>query len=240
MIITLSGNVGGGKTLTMIHMAHKENQHKKVLHNIRGMREDCIQNQHLLTKANLFCSIKDEKKSTSRTDVYKLIANWEFLKANAGCTYMLDEAHELFYSRNFSSQQSKVGSMIFAQIRKLCMDSGNFSNLDLIRRLGTHMFTSLIYEQLAMHNNAYVTSQTTSKLEKDIRDLSQVHIHCHSRHIGEHMFVYNDFYFMDSKSNALEKFEGGYCKPKTAFFYANNYFEMYDRFAIIDMDSEML
>jgi len=240
MIITISGNVGGGKTLTMIHMAHKEAKLKKVLHNLRGMSEDAIKNQHLLSKADLFCSIKDEKKSNTRTEYFKLVANWEFLKANSGCTYMLDEAHELFYSRNFNSQQSKVGSMIFAQIRKLCQDSGNFANLDTIRRFPTSTFTMLIYEQLAQHNNAYVTSQTTSKLEKDIRDLSQIHIHCHAKHFGEHMFVYNDFYFMDSKTNALEKFECGMYKPKTAFFYANNYFEMYDRFAIIDMDSEML
>jgi len=240
MIITLSGNVGGGKTLTMIHMAHKESYYKKVLHNIRGMKPEYIKNQHLLTKSDLFCKQKDEMKSTSKTEKFKIVANWEFLKANTGNTYMLDEAHELFYSRNFASNQSKVGSMIFAQIRKLCQDSGNFSHLNLIRRFPTMTFTILIYEQLSHHNNAYVTSQTTSKLEKDIRDLSQVHIHCHSKHIGEHMFVYNDFYFMDSQMNALEKFESGMVKPKTAFFYANHYFEMYDRFAIIDMDGEQL
>jgi len=236
----MSGSVGGGKTLTMIHMGLKENKHKKVLHNIRGMKEEYIKNQHLLTKKDLFKQVEDEKKSTSRTKHYKLLANWEFLQANTGCTYMLDEAHELFYSRNFSSQQNKTGSMIFAQIRKLCQDSGNFSNLMSIARMKNPFYSLLVYEQLALHNNIYVTSQTTSKLEKDIRDLSQVHIHCHAKHFGEHMFVYNDFYFMDSMMNGLEKFESGMYKPKTAFFYANQYFNMYDRFAIIDMESEML
>jgi hypothetical protein len=54
------------------------------------------------------------------------------------------------------------------------------------------------------------------------------------------MFVYNDFYFIDERVNALEKFESGQYKPKRAMFIANPFFKMYDRFAIVDMRGEML
>jgi len=240
MIVTISGEVGGGKTLTMIHLALLENKHKKVLHNIRGMKKEFIQNQHLLTKKDLFRQVEDENKSNSKTKFYKTLPNWAFLVENKGSTFMIDEAHELFYSRNFSSQQNKAGSMIFAQIRKLCQDSGDFHLLKSIQRMKNSLFTYFIYDVLSKHNNIYVTSQTTSKLEKDIRDLSQCHIHCSSTHINGHMIVFNHFYFSDSMYNALEKFESGQFNPKKSLFYANQYFEMYDRFAIIDMEGEYL
>ena len=238
MIITLSGEPGSGKTLTMIHLALMENQTKKVIHNIRGMKKNYINNQHLLTRNDIFKKILNEKKSNSKTTYYKIGVNWEFWVQNAGSTIMLDEAHELFYSRNFVSEENKAASALTAQIRKLCKDSGNFSDMRLIQRFPNQIFSAVIYNCLSKHNNMYVTSQTTSKIEKDVRDLSQVHIHCHSIHVGEYMIVYNDFYFIDAQYNALEQFESQMIKPKRAMFIANKYFKMYDRFAIIDMKGE--
>ena len=236
----MSGEVGGGKTLTFIHMARKECKTKQVVHNIRGMKKKYINDQHVLTRQDVFKKVVDEKKSTQKNEKYKIEPNWEFLLNKRGCTFMLDEVHELFYSRNFNSQENKAGSMIFAQIRKLCQDSGNFKDLRIAQGCNNKFFSIVIYDLLASHNNAYVTSRTTSKIEKDIRDLSQCHIHCHSIHNGEHMFVYNDFYFSDANNDALTKYLSGKVKPKKAVFYANPYFKMYDRFAIIDMRGECL
>ena len=240
MIITISGEPGGGKTLTMIHLAIGESKNKIVLHNIRGMNKKYIPNQKVLTRSDLFKKEIDENKSSSKTTRFKLAVNWEFLIKNAGCTYMLDEAHKIFYSRNFMSAENKCASELVGEIRKLCQDSGNFSDMRLLQRLNNYFFSQNIYRCVTEHNNLYVTSQTTSKIEKDVRDLSQVHIHCYSAHFGEHMFVYNDFYFIDSFNDALSKFESGQFKPKRAFFYANPYFEMYDRFAVVDMRGETL
>lgn len=240
MIVTISGEPGGGKTITMIKLALDENKHKRVLHNIRGMKPSFIKNQHLLKKSDLFNKDVDENKSNSKTLRYKLSPNWEFLLENVGSTFMLDEAHKLIYSRNFMSPENKAASEIVGEIRKITQDSGNFGDMRILQCMNNSFFTQTIYKALTAHNNLYVTSQTTSKIEKDVRDLSQVHIHCHCIHFGEHMFVYNDFYFIDAFNNALEKFESGLVKPKRALFYANPYFKMYDRFAIVDMRGEML
>ena len=224
----------------MIRLALEENKHKKVVHNIRGIKKKYIKNQHLLTKKDLFKKVLDEKKTNTKTQYYKLEPNWDFLMKNSGSTFMLDEAHRIAYSRNFQSQENKAISSVFAEIRKLTKDSGNFNSMRTLQRVNNGVFSQLIYHEIAKHNNVYVTSQTTSKIEKDIRDLSQVHIHCHSVHLGEHMFVYNDFYFIDANDCAIEKFINQTTKPKRSFFYANTYFPMYDRFAIVDMRGEML
>ena len=240
MIITMSGEPGGGKTLTMIRLALDENKNKKVFHNIRGMKTKYIKNQHLLKRSDLFKKVVDDKKSTSKTEKYITQPNWEFLIKNAGGTYMLDEIHKLAGGRNFMSQENKCMSLVVSEIRKLTKDSGDFSKLRLLQRFPNGIFTRLIYKVVAEHNNMYATSQTTSRVDKDIRDLSQVHIHCHSVHVGDLMFVYNDFYFIDAYNNALDKFESGMIKPKRAFFLANEYFCMYDRFAVVDMRGEEL
>lgn len=240
MIITISGEPGSGKTLTMIKLALMECQNKKVLHNIRGMKTKYITNQHLLCRSDLFVKEKDDMKSNSKTERFKLAVNWQFLQENSGSTFMLDEAHKLFYSRNFMSAANKCASELVGEIRKICKDSGNFSDMRLLQRVNNGFFTRLIYDCVTLHNNLYVTSQTTSKIEKDVRDLSQIHIHCHAKHISGHMFVYNDFYFIDAYNNALEKFESGEFKPKRSMFYANPFFEMYDRFAVVDMRGESL
>lgn len=238
MIITISGEPGGGKTLTMIRLALMESELKKVLHNIPGMKTSYIKNQHLLHMCDLMKKELDDNKSNSKTQHFKTVANWEFLHENRGNTFMLDEISKYFHSRNFMTKDNKCLSDITAEIRKITMDSGNFNMLRTAQRMDNSFFTQVIYRILAKHNNMYATSQTTSKIEKDVRDLSQVHIHCHSLHVGEHMFVYNDFYFIDSYNTALEQFESGQVRPKRAMFYANPYFVMYDRFAIVDMRNE--
>lgn len=235
MIITISGEPGSGKTLTMIKLALMENEYKKVLHNIPGMKKSYIKNQHLLIMDDLMKKEVDEMKSSTKTQRFKTVVNWEFLKENRGNTFMLDEISKYFHSRSFMSSGNRGLSDITGEIRKITMDSGNFGMLRLAQKFNNSFFTKVIYRIICRHNNLYATSQTTSKIEKDVRDLSQVHIHCHSAHFGDKMFVYNDFYFIDSYCNAIEKFESGQFKPKRSVFCANPYFDMYDRFAIVDM-----
>ncbi len=236
MIISLSGLTGSGKTLTMVMLCDKEGRNKKVMTNINGLKLD----HHRLKKSNLFKKILDEKKTNSKTTYYKIDVNWDFWIENAGCTIMLDEAHNIIEARDFSSAENKCASKWVAQIRKVCQDTGDFRLLTKARKFNNNLFSKFIYEIVTKHNNLYITSQTTSRLEKNFRDLSNIHIHCTCQHVGDVMLVYNYFYFSDEFNSAIENFINGYTKAKLACFIANPYFDKYDRYMIIGSDSDYL
>lgn len=237
MIISLSGLTGSGKTLTMVMLADLEQQTKKVFTNIKGLK---IKHSRLKRK-HLFKKVIDDKRTNSKTEYYKITTNWEYWEKNRGCTIMLDEAHEIVYSRSFSSQENKAASKWIAQIRKLTEESGDFRLLNKARRMNNNAFRKVIYNILTRHNNLYITSQTTSKLDKDFRDLSNVHVHCDCTHYKTGlMIVYNYFYFSDEHHSAIENFMQGLQKPKVAWFAANAYFSLYDRFAIAGGETDYL
>jgi len=237
MIISLSGLTGSGKTLTMVMLAKKEGESKKIMTNINGLKFK----HHRLKKADLFKKVIDDKKTNSRTIHYKTDVNWDFWIKNNRSSIFLDEAHNIIENRAFNSQENKAASRWVAQIRKVCEESGDYRRLEIIRKLSRFYFSKTIYDEIARHNNLYITSQTVDRLEKNFRDLSNVHIHCTCKHLSDgSMLVFNHFFFSSVFHSAITNFRDGLQKPKVGVFIANPYFDKYDRFMIVRSDDEYL
>lgn len=228
-MISYSGQKGSGKTLTMAMMACKDSAHRKIISNIPGLKVP----HHRLMRSDMFIKVRDEKKSTSKTERFKLDVNWVFWKEHKGESIYIDEIHGLVPSRDSGSAENKAASKWVAQCRKVLADTGDWRALRKLRKTNNNFFGKYIYDVLAKTPNFYFNSQTTSKVDKDFRDLTDVHVHCDSLLLDDDsLLVFNYFYFGNHKYSAMDVFENELAKPKRAVFVANKYFNMYDRFAI--------
>ena len=228
-MVSFSGQKGSGKTLSIVMIANLDAQKRKIVSNIPGLNIP----HHQLVRADMFCKVIDDKKSTAKTEKYKLATNWNFWKTHRGESIYIDEIHNLVDSRDSMSHENKAASKWVAQCRKVLTDTGDWRMLKRLRKMGNNYFSKYIYDLLTKEPNFYFNSQTTSKIDKNFRDLTDVHIHCTSNLLDDGtLLVMNFFYFGDHQYSAMDVFENNLARPKKAVFVGNPFFKDYDRFAI--------
>ena len=109
MIITMSGGVGAGKTISAIRQAFVEAKKNQVITNFKIIG---LKNYYRLKKGDILKDVSDNPKKTE----YEV--NWDFWENHKNCDIFLDEVHNLINSRNSMSKENKKYSEWIAQIRK--------------------------------------------------------------------------------------------------------------------------
>jgi len=137
MIRIFAGNVGSGKTISIIKELAENKDNKYYPITFSNIKTNDL-NNIVITREMLICkTITGAKRNGEET--YKLTFNKDFWveqrEKYGGFNVVLDEAHTLFNSRKAMSSQNIIMGDFLALIRKLAQDSLGNCHLTLISQL---------------------------------------------------------------------------------------------------------
>ena len=223
MILTMSGGVGSGKTISAVRQAIVEAENNQVITNftIKGLK-----NHYRLKQGDIIVNHAEEGKKKD------LEVNWDFWNEHKNCDIFLDEVHNMMNSRNSMSAENKKYSEWIAQIRKVWGASGDQNYLDALNRMNSNMFHKYHQEIYARSNNIYFITQKPRKIDVNIKDLVHVHIQCSKKMIKGRCVIFQAHFLGNDNESGIEMMEYG-AKPKMTYFLADPYFNKYDSYEII-------
>ena len=214
MIIIVVGNIGSGKSLTIIKEIIGRGNFCHINFKVYGLPHNRIKWEHLIQQG--------EKKSDSRVN----FGFWQQETKKHPFDIYLDEFHNVMSSRRSISKKNVLLSDWLSQIRKILGQSEKY--------------------------NLYLLTQKLRRIDINSRDLAQCVILCQKQLFHEiqiptvviekgkriikklPLCVIYKQYFPDADS--LSNFEiWGSGKPfKITRFIANDYYQYYDSYEIID------
>lgn len=226
MIITMSGGVGSGKTISAVRQAIIEAEDNLVITNFKIKK---LKNYYRLKKGDILKDVSGHPRKK------EFVVNWEFWEKHKNCDIFLDEVHNLINSRNSMSLENRKYSEWIAQIRKVWGASGDQNYLDAMRKMNNNTFNKYHQKIYSRSNNIFFITQKPRKIDVNIKDLVHVHIQCSKKVINGKTFIFQSHFLGDDNLSGVEMMEMG-VKPKISFFYANPYFKRYDSYEIVKGD----
>ena len=224
MIITMSGGVGSGKTISAVRQSVVEARNNLVLTNFKIFN---LKNYYRLKKGDVLVEERNEK---GKLEKYEL--NWDFWEAHKNCDIFLDEVQNMFNSRNSMSRENKKYSEWIAQIRKLWGASGDQNYLEVLRKMNNNLFHKHHQEIYSRSNNIFLITQKPRKLDVNFKDLCHVHIQCSKQNIRGVPIIFQDHYLGNDQVSGIEMMEFGE-KPKRTYFDPRPFFNRYDSYEIV-------
>lgn len=230
MIILILGGIGSGKSVTAIKYAVESN--KKVLVNFSLKNQDI----HRLKVTDIIAEENIGEKRDG-TPIIKKKINWDFWKELQGKEFniFLDEVHNLIHARTSGSNVNILMTKWVSQIRKLLGSSEK--------------------------NHLYIISQRLNAVDIGFRELAEIIIYCQKYIPDDNDLIKTKIY--DSRLNrykykmlpktyviryffigefALERYHsfiamGGKTYDLRLMFLANEYFQYYDSYQIVEFES---
>lgn len=229
MIVTMSGGVGSGKTISAVRQACVEAKKNLVLTNFKIFG---LKNYYRLRKGDVLVDKTPEENKKKATAKKVLEVNWDFWEEHKHCDIFLDEVHNMINSRNASSVENKKYSEWLSQIRKLWGASGDQNYLEVLRRLNNNVFAKYHQELYSRSNNIFLITQKPRKMDVNFRDLCHVHIQCSKKVIDGNVVIFQQHFLGSDQFSGIDMMEMGE-KPKLSMFVANPYFNRYDSYEIV-------
>jgi len=154
-IIISTGNVGSGKTLSVVYDFYKLKNKRDIYTNIqtKGLINVKLITKEMFIKKELIKTII--KRDHTQENIYKYSVNKDFwLNRKEGIIdIVIDEAHTIFSSRKSSSRNNIIFTEFLSLSRKI------LSSKD------------------SSEGNLYLISQTMRKLDVNSRDLARIRFH---------------------------------------------------------------
>jgi len=226
MIIAVVGNVGSGKSLSVVKEII-DNPKKDFLINFAIKSKNC-------TRLKVEHVIKEEIERIKKTGtpVKKKSLNWDFwndLKdKNKEFNICLDEVHNLVHSRASMTKNNILMSMWISQIRKL-LGSSETANIWLITQRIARLdvaWRDLLHVVIAVRKHT-LPEMVETKVYENGRYKTKL--------LNKVIII--KYYFMGEQ--ALDKYYMWFTNPKNktydqrTFFVANPYFKYYDSYGIV-------
>ena len=202
MFIFIIGDRGDGKTLTATRFACECK---------KGIANYPIKAKHI--KRLKVKHVFDDKNPDEKTQKKRWAVNWDFWETKKGYSVFIDESYMQFDSRSYNDIKNKIWSSWSAQSRKFLGNQGKSIHLKTLFKMNQKGFNTYFPKYVNSLSNFFLISQTTRRVDVNVRDLVNVLISCEQINIDGEDYTIGYCWFGDKVTSAFDKHDMG-VQPK--------------------------